>query len=368
MSTDQEKAKILIVDDHRGARETLKGFLVPENYDLIFAASGQEALTYLEDISPDAILLDVMMPDMDGFEVCERIKANKKWQHIPIILVTALDSKEDLAHGLEVGADDFLHKPVSALELRARVRSMLRIKQRFDDQQTMMKLREDLASMIVHDMRVPLTSILGFSELLLLKGESQTDCTEFVQHIFNEGNRLNSFLNDMLILAKMEHGQLILNCSMVDINQFVQELVQHHHIVAQSKKITLKLELPTESKQVSLDANLFQRVVDNLITNALKFAPSESTVTIQIDYPPTIDLAIDQSPQLHLRVLDEGPGVPSEYRDEIFDKYSIVNLKNKEVSQIGLGLTFTKMVLDVHGGRVFVEDNQPNGAIFTIEV
>jgi signal transduction histidine kinase len=166
----------------------------------------------------------------------------------------------------------------------------------------------------------------------------------------------------------MEQGKLILNCSRVDMNELIQDLVKNHHIVAQRKNVTLKLETPEESKQITLDVNLFQRAVDNLITNSLKFSPANSTVTIRVDYPSTDVSATNSSPRFRLRVLDEGPGVPPEYHDDIFDKYSIVNLKNKDVSQIGLGLTFTKMVLNAHNGRVFVEDNEPKGAIFSIEI
>ncbi|MCB0196980.1 MAG: response regulator [Anaerolineae bacterium] len=123
---------ILIVDDNPTGRQILNGLLVDQNYSIDFATNGVEALQKISSSKPDLVLLDVMMPDMDGFEVCQHLKANNDWQHIPIILVTALDGKEDLAHGLNVGADDFISKPVNGLELRARIRSMLRIKQQYD--------------------------------------------------------------------------------------------------------------------------------------------------------------------------------------------------------------------------------------------
>ena len=127
-----EKPRVLVVDDESSARDTLEAFLFREGYDLAFAASGPEALARLDEIEPDIILLDVIMPGMDGIEACQRLKTDKRWRHIPIILVTVLDSKEDLARGLDAGADDFLSKPVNDLELRARVRSMLRIKKQYD--------------------------------------------------------------------------------------------------------------------------------------------------------------------------------------------------------------------------------------------
>ena len=127
-----DQKKILIVDDEPGTRHAMEALLYQENYDLSFATSGQEAISKLGEVNPDVILLDVMMPGMDGFEVCQFIKSDKRWQHIPIILVTALGSKKDLVRGIDSGADDFLSKPVSGLELSARVRSMLRIKGQYD--------------------------------------------------------------------------------------------------------------------------------------------------------------------------------------------------------------------------------------------
>lgn len=125
-------ATILIVDDISTARYTLAELLASPEYQLIFASNGFEALVKIDELKPDLILLDVMMPDMNGFEVCQRLKAEQRWRHIPVILITALDSKEDLAYGLEAGADDFLSKPVNSLELQARVHSMLRIKSQYD--------------------------------------------------------------------------------------------------------------------------------------------------------------------------------------------------------------------------------------------
>ena len=157
---------ILIVDDEASARATLEALLLVEGYNFIFAENADKAIISLEKTLPDIILLDMMMPEMDGMELCHVIKRNKKWQHIPIILVTALDSKEDLKRGIQAGADDFLSKPVSGIELRARVKSMLRIKAQYDQLQKMMMLREELANMVVHDMRSPLCTIIGYSDFL----------------------------------------------------------------------------------------------------------------------------------------------------------------------------------------------------------
>ena len=315
----KQKSTVLIVDDEPTIRNIMEGLLFQEGYDLAFAESGAEALTQVEKLAPDIILLDVMMPGMDGFEVCQRLKADKRWRHIPIILITALGDKEDLIRGFDAGADDFLRKPVDSLELRARVRSMLRIKKQYDELEATLRLREELTHMIVHDIRTPLTAIHGFSALLLMRDKLSPEDAKDVDKIQTQAHRLNSFLNDMLILAKMEAEKLILNRSMVDVNQLVQQVKKSYEVMAQSKKVKLIIDLPSESRNISLDANLFQRMLDNLISNALKFSPVEGTVTLRVEYPEAETSLQPPEPQIRIKVLDEGPGIAKLIKNLITD-------------------------------------------------
>ena len=362
-----EKPRILIVDDELSARDTLEALLYGEGYDLAFAISGQEALARLDELAPDTILLDVMMSDMDGLEVCQRLKTHEQSRHIPVILVTALSAREDMVRGLDAGADDFLSKPVNGVEMRARVRSMLRIKRQFDELQATLQLREDLANMIVHDMRNPLTAILGYSQLLKGRVTAPKDVRGFTM-IETAARRLNSFTNDMLMLAKMEQGKLILNPSTVDMNELVLAVAESNNIIAQLKGIELVTDLPEESPHMSLDATLFHRVLDNLISNALRFSPAESKVTLRVECPSAPSAPQSPQPHARIKVLDEGPGIAEEHRDRIFDKFAVVALKKSSVPQVGLGLAFCKMVVEAHRGRIFVDANEPQGPVFTVEI
>lgn len=354
-------AHLLIVDDEPSARATLEALLFPEGYTLTFANDGREALTKLETCRPDTILLDVMMPGMDGFTVCERLKSNPDWQHIPVILITALDSKKDLVRGLEAGADEFLNKPVSRLELRARVRTMLRIKQQYDELKATLTLRDELARMVAHDMRAPLSTILGYSQLILLRHIQGADCERYVQTISIQAERLNDFINDMLLLAKMEQGKLLLNKTLIDLNSFLAKVYDQHAPAAKLKNIDLRLDLPESGPTGLVDANLFQRLFDNLLSNAMKFSPANSTVTIQLD-------ASAVTGSVRIRVKDEGPGIPPEHRARIFDKFETVSMANKNVMQVGLGLAFCKMIALAHDGKIYFEANRPTGSIFTVEI
>ncbi|HBW88968.1 MAG TPA: hybrid sensor histidine kinase/response regulator, partial [Cyanobacteria bacterium UBA11149] len=160
------EVSILVVDDEPDNLDVIEALLHGEDYEINYAPNGKRALNFLNSFKPDVILLDVMMPEMDGIEVCKRIKAEPKWQAIPIIMVTALTRKEDLAECLEAGADDFISKPVNRLELRSRVHSMLRIKQQHDKLEALLNAREDMVKLIVHDLRNPLSGILLLTDIL----------------------------------------------------------------------------------------------------------------------------------------------------------------------------------------------------------
>jgi two-component system sensor histidine kinase/response regulator len=367
---EEETTRVLIVDDEPSARDTLEILLTKEGYDLAFANSGQEALARLKVFTPgpDVILLDVMMPGLDGIEVCRRIKACEDWRHIPVILVTALDTKDDLVRGLDAGADEFLSKPVNGPELRARVRSMLRIKKQFDQLQAAMHLREDLSHMIVHDMRSPLTVIL-MTVYGVRINVTDPEALGNLDTIEREARRLDAFLNDMLTLAKMQESRLVPSRSPVDVNQVVRAIGETYSAVARSRRISLVVESPDEeSRQVPLDASLFQRVLDNLMSNALKFSPPGSTVTLRVEYPEVGMTSQSARPLVRVQVIDEGPGIAEEHRARIFDKYEILSLKENGVRQVGLGLAFCKMAVEAHGGRIFVDANEPEGSIFTVEI
>lgn len=357
---------ILVVDDEASARDIVRGFLMPEGYNFLFAANAIETFSLLKEVAPDVILLDVMLPDVDGFSVCSQIKADARWQHIPVILITALDGKKNLESGYEAGADDFLHKPINDYELRVRVRSMLRIKQQYDSLQNALQLREDLANMIVHDMRNPLSAIIGGSSLLKMKQQLLPEDEMLVDLIMQESQHMDSFLNDMLIVAKQEQtGQMMVELRAIRPQSLLKAIESTHHLSAKAQQVELKLELKDDHAEIMADSNLLQRIIDNLISNAIKFSPENGTVTLQIEtfIPPD-----DNQPHLRLRVTDEGPGVPEDAKARIFDKFEVVTMKQRKVSQVGLGLVFCRLAVEAHGGRIWVEDNHPHGSIFTVEL
>ena len=354
-------ATILIVDDDPAVRHTLTALLEGQGYRLVSAGGGAEALRQTAELAPDLILLDVMMPGMDGFAVCRKLKADDASRHIPIILVTALDSEEDLVAGLDAGADEFLSKPVGLFELRARVRSMLRIKRQYDDLLAAVRVREEMANMIVHDMRSPLTAILGHVEFLSCNLAGQPHQRD-LQAIADQTRGLNALATDLLLLAKRQSGKLVLHLSLVDPVEVARSVADNHALAAAAKRVCVVLDVPLEDRLWSLDHSLFERLLDNLLSNALKFAPTGTTVTVRVRY----DVAGESG--LRVQVLDEGPGVAPEHRTRIFDQFEVISMRREGVEQVGLGLAFCRMVAQDHGGSISVTDNHPAGAMFTVEL
>lgn len=353
----QNQPTILVIDDEPDNFDVVETLLDGENYCLYYAPSGRQALERLSSFQPDVILLDIMMPDLDGMEVCRRIKADPQWRVVPIIVVTALTTKEDLAQCLATGADDFISKPVNGVELRARVNSMLRIKQQYDNLQALLKLREDMVNMIVHDLRNPLASIVLSAEIIQLSGVTVEKQQRKLEQIGIAVQQLQSLIDNLLLMAKLESDKMILNYTEVDLGQICLAAVTDMEAIATQRHLTLVSDLPEISRIIKVDSAIFRRVLDNLLSNAIKFSPSHSQIILKAEYlEPGI---------IKVQVIDYGRGVPKELRQRIFEKYEVGSLM-QEVSQIGLGLAFCKMAIEAHHGTITVEENHPQGSIFTV--
>lgn len=349
---------VLVVDDDPNNFDVIETFLSDQDYQLHYAASGPDAIESLDTFAPDLILLDVMMPGIDGIEVCRQIKAMSKWHAVPIIMVTALNSKSDLANCLITGADDFISKPVNAVELRARVHSMLRIKDQYDHVQSLLKLREDMVKMLVHDLRNPLAGILFSLEVLKQQDYPKEKLKSKLDKVYSGAQRLQLLIDDLLQISLLESGKIRLNLIEVDLCQLIQSAISNFDAIVAQKNQSLICQLPeAPSRKVLVDETMIHRTVDNLISNAIKFSPPDSEIIVNLEFLKSGDTKI--------RVIDSGLGVPDELQSQIFEKYEIGTLM-ANVSQIGLGLAFCKMVVEAHGGEICVRSNHPKGAIFEI--
>ena len=354
-----KKPSILIVDDDPNNFDVIEGLLYKFNYKLFYTSSGQSALAQIDSIKPDLILLDVMMPEMNGMEVCKIVKENKKWQCIPIIMVTALNDKSDLAQCLEMGADDFISKPVNGVELCARVNSMLRIKSQYDSLQEMLSLREEMTSIIVHDLRNPLANIILCAGILKMPNLPSNIYQEKIEEIVNSGDVLSNQIDSLLQMSKIQSGKLVLTCKDTNLNQLLKSEIKNFKNLAKSRNIDLILVLPEMTKTVCLDSQLIRRVIENLLSNAVKFSSENSQIICDLIY-------FDD--HFQIRVIDSAKTISDEQKELIFEKYQ-VGSPVKGVKQIGLGLSFCKMAIEAHNGTIKVEDNpEGKGNIFIISI
>ncbi|MTJ51592.1 response regulator [Anabaena sp. UHCC 0253] len=351
--------KILIIDDEPDNFDVIDTLLDNQGYELSYVSNGKQALDLLGYFKPDVILLDVMMPEMNGIEFCQKFKSNSLWKHIPVIMVTALSSKEDLSQCLLAGADDFISKPINGLELRSRMRSMLRIKQQYDALQETLYLREDLSNMIVHDLRNPLTAIIMSAEILRITDYSPERQEKKTSQIITNAQKLQAMIDSLLIMAKLDSGKMIIHRTDTDIFDICLSAISDIELTINKKNIELITKLPEPGTLVSVDASLFRRVIDNLLSNAIKFTPEESQISFFAEYT--------SSGKFRIQISDAGPGVQEELREVIFAKYEIGNMITGAY-QIGLGLAFCKMIVEAHEGYIKVEENHPMGAIFIIEI
>ncbi|HEY9763030.1 MAG TPA: response regulator [Trichocoleus sp.] len=237
-STKILSARILIADDSRIVRLMLERALQNLVQETLIdqVSSGPEVFSYLKNNTPDIILLDILMPEINGYEVCRQIKEHPNWQHIPVIIVTAFSSKQTLAECLRAGAEDFIGKPVNELEIRARVHSMLRLKKQHDELMntqhdlraalehldTVLQMREDMSSMIVHDLRNPLSAAMLGCEVLT-ETELSTYQVKNVSRIEQELNYLNALIEDLLTISRIESGKLSLNLERVAVKDLLSE-------------------------------------------------------------------------------------------------------------------------------------------------
>lgn len=351
------RASILIVDDEPSNFDVIEALLEGEDYELFYAANASRALRCLENNAVDVILLDVMMPEIDGITFCSHLKESPDYQYIPVIMVTALTDKEDLGRCLEAGADDFISKPLNWIELRSRIHSMLRIKRQYDNLQLLLQRREEMAEIIVHDLQNPVTSIVFSCEMLKLTDLDERQGKK-IEQINVAGRRLEEQIQTLLTMAKLETGRLALNPVTIELQPFLEKLIREFSAIAEAKNLTIIPNIEVENDLAKIDSHLLSRIINNLLSNALKYSPRGKTIEVQLR---------DKLDTLLLKVIDEGKGVSDEFKKTIFNKYE-VGSQYSDINQTGLGLAFCQMAISAHGGKIWVEDNQPQGAVFLLEI
>ena len=350
---------ILIVDDEPDNFDVIEILLSEQDYQLHYAASGKEAIASLDIFDPDIILLDVMMPGIDGIEICRQIKAMSKWQAIPIIMVTALNSKSDLAYCLTAGADDFIGKPVNPIELRARVHSMLRIKQQYDNIQnlyhiqentlnvldsTLNELRGNLASTLSHELNTPLNGILGTIGLLKddIENMDIAQIREILGWAHDSARRLEKLTKKFLIYLGLELSASQQHKMESARTQFVASAIETE-LTYQAQKVNRSNDMlfTLEEADIALSDRYLSTILHELIDNALKFSSPETTIKVSSQV---------LGEMLHLSVHDSGRGMTEEQIAKI-GAFMQFERKRYEQQGTGIGLKIVRKIVELAGGE-----------------
>ncbi len=364
------REKILIVDD---VPENLKllGEILKSKYKVSVANSGERVLEILrlrKDF--DLFLLDIMMPEMDGIELCKRIKSDTELFDVPVIFISALTDIKDKSQAFESGGVDYITKPFNREEVLLRVETHLKIRglqkelklKNMELQENLNKLRElerlrdNLVHMIVHDMRSPLTGVLSMFEILKIEceGLKNQEIMEYIKSGYYSANTLIEMINSLLDISRLEEGKLPLNISRENIKEIMSEAIKT--IALNVKKMDVITEMSDDSIYVDCDKELIKRVIINLVNNSIKHSCAKSPIVVKVEK----DIEF-----ITISVIDDGIGIPEEYHKKIFEKFGQVEMRQeKKKYSTGLGLTFCKLAVEVHKGKIGVESSEGKGSRF----
>ncbi len=356
-------SRLLVVDDLPDNVLLVQTMLAEEGYDIAVAYDGATALAQIATAPPDLVLLDVMMPNIDGFEVTRRIRQDPTLPYIPILLLTAHD-QPCVVRGLDLGADDFVRKPVEVEELLARVRSLLRLKHSIDERDRITQQREDFVSRLAHDLRTPLIAADRMLELILVEsafGVLPPDLTEALQTMATSNQTLLAMVNNLLHVYRFEAGQQRLHFQAIDLGGLVTQVVQALTPLAQEKHLQIQTQIPPQLPTLEGDRLELKRVVTNLLDNAIKFS-DRGTITLALAQTPA---PTTQAAVIRLSVSDPGVGIAASDQTHLFERF---RQGQHQRSGHGLGLHLSKYIVEAHHGRIFVSSTLGQGSCFTIEL
>ena len=369
MEINPSEYKILIVDDVMSNVLLLKVLLTNEKFAIATASNGRQALEQVEKENPDLVLLDVMMPDMSGFEVAQHLKSNPNTADIPIIFLTALNSTADIVKGFQVGANDFISKPFNKEELIIRVTHQISlvaakrlILSKTEELQRTIAGRDKLYSVIAHDLRSPMGSIKMVLNMLILNLPSEKIGAEMYE-LLTMANQTTedvfSLLDNLLKWTKSQIGKLNVVYQDVDLVEVTDGVIEMFSMVASLKKIRIR-EMKPEKMMVNADIDMLKTVVRNLLSNAIKFSKENSEVLVKME---EVDgMAV-------VSVQDYGCGISEEGQKKLLHTdthFSTFGTNNEEGS--GLGLLLCKDFVVKNGGKLWFTSKEGEGSIFSFSI
>ncbi len=358
MTSRAKPESILVVDDQEENIRVVGTVLAMMGYEVIPASGAEQAFKRLAVNTPDLILLDMLMPDVDGLEVCRRLQADPQWASIPVIFLSAADDKNLIVQALETGGVDYVTKPFNKAELLSRVRTHLALKKARDELRHLAEDKDELLGILAHDLKNHLAGMRLSAGLLADRAaELPPRCGTLAENIAHSTDRMLSFVKEFL--ANQSAERLALQPTAVDIASVLVMVTAQHQTSAALKKITLKTDLSAATAPVFGDAEGIRQVVDNLVSNAIKFSPPGGTVTVAT--------AGVQGEFVRFSVADSGPGFSTEDATKLFRRYGRLSARpTAGEPSTGLGLSIVKRLVEAMHGKISLESQPGDGALFLV--
>lgn len=360
---------ILVVDDTPANLQLLTGMLKDRGYRVRPVPSGQLAIQAIQNQKPDLILLDINMPEMNGYEVCKHLKSDAALKDIPVLFISALDETSDKVKAFAAGGVDYVTKPFQFEEVEARVQTHLtlsrlqialetqnrQLQAALEQLRKMEELRDNLTDMIVHDMQSPLTAITFGLDIHMRHAAAKLTEAEMapVAEAAICAKRLSVMICSMLDISRLESGKMPLKIEDLDLTVMIVEVMRYLEHLRPGCRLELVQKEPV---MVRCDREIMRRILTNIGTNAVKFVPEDGNVRFEIQ---------QEAARTKVLITDNGPGIPAQYHEKIFEKFGQVEARQqRKMYSTGLGLTFCKLAIEAHGGKIGVESAFGKGSTF----
>lgn len=366
---------ILIVDDTPANLRLLSHVLSKKGYNHLEASTGKEAVQLAKEHEPDLILLDIMMPDMNGYEVIKEIKSDELIQDIPIIFLSSLTDTDDKIEGFKSGGVDYITKPFQKEETLARINTHLKIRflqkqlnerikvlrQREIELSRLNQKKDDLVRMVSHDIKNPLTGIIGLVKLMResdkISAEEQKQMLSVVEE---SGSNLLNMVREVLDRESKKTEPETLDYSPVQVSELLERVISMNKAKSVVKEISLSYAVHPKKLEAVIDVNKIEIAVNNLVANALKFTPSKGAIRVKA--------SLDDD-HLLFEVKDTGIGIPKKMQSDLF-KDDVKHSREGTSGEVGtgLGLDIVQLYVELHGGEIWVESELDKGTQFFIKI
>jgi signal transduction histidine kinase len=358
---------VLIVDDNPNNIQVVATIMAEYGYELGIAMNAIEAYKFLEANTPELILMDADMPEVNGFEVCSTLKKDLMYKNIPIIFLTAKNDKEDVVNAFDLGAVDYITKPFNRKELIARVRTHLSLKKTKDELEKKnlelekaLEMKDEFLSLVSHEFRTPLNVISSAIQALsyIYGSELPYKAKQYLSMIRQNTFRQLRLVNNLLDITRVNAGRIKVSKKNIDIVFLTKAIVESVYTYAAQKTIDIKFITLFEEKVIGIDEEKYERILLNLLSNAIKFTPEGKSITVTLS-------SIEN--QISVEVKDNGIGIPANKLDIIFERFGQVDSSlSRQAEGTGIGLSLVKKFTEALEGSISVKSETGKGSTFTI--